>query len=359
MKIQLIGETKTIMSNPDSRHNYFAWPSVARLQNGKIAVAASGFRLEHVCPFGKTVIAFSEDEGETYTAPIPVIDTVLDDRDGGLCTFGDSGLIVTSFNNTVRTQRKWNEQRAKSAYIDAYLDTITPEEQTKCYGSTFRISHDCGITFGPIHKIPITSPHGPIQLKDGSILYVGTDFDLEDVPRSHPCLIQAYRVNLDGTSEFLGQVPPIEIDGKDMVSCEPYAFQLEDGTILCHIRTNACFDTFQTESTDGGKTWTVPRRIFAEPGGAPAHIMQHSSGALISVYSRRKQPYGIRVAFSYDGGKTWDSDHPLYINEATADLGYPATVELHDGTLLTVFYAHTVKGTPAVIMQQKWSFTKD
>ena len=89
MKIIRIGEPKIIMNNPYSLHNYFGWPTVARLQNGKLAVVASGFRLEHVCPFGKAVISYSEDEGEHYTAPAPVIDTVLDDRDGGILAFGE------------------------------------------------------------------------------------------------------------------------------------------------------------------------------------------------------------------------------------------------------------------------------
>ena len=101
MKIVRMGEPQTVMSNPESRHNYFGWPSIARLQNGKIAVVASGFRLRHICPFGKTVISYSEDDGETYTAPAPVIDTVLDDRDGGIVPFGEKGVIVTSFNNSV------------------------------------------------------------------------------------------------------------------------------------------------------------------------------------------------------------------------------------------------------------------
>ena len=65
MKIEQIGQAQVIIDNPDSKHDYFAWPSVARLQSGKIAVVASGFRCQHICPFGKAVIAYSEDEGET------------------------------------------------------------------------------------------------------------------------------------------------------------------------------------------------------------------------------------------------------------------------------------------------------
>ena len=144
MRIVITDPVKIIMRNPNSHHNYFGWPTVARLQNGKIAVVASGFRRRHVCPFGKTVISFSEDGGETYTPPAPVIDTVLDDRDGGVLAFGNSGVIVTSFNNTTAFQRRNSES---DAYDVSYLDTVDPQEEADALGATFRISQDFGVTF--------------------------------------------------------------------------------------------------------------------------------------------------------------------------------------------------------------------
>lgn len=133
MKIRKIGDIKTVISNRDSIHNYFAWPTVARLQNGKIAVAASGFRLKHVCPFGKAVIVYSENEGETYTAPAPVIDTVLDDRDAGILPYGESGVILTSFNNTIEFQKGEAEKYGgdKGGYQAAYLSRIEPKDEAK------------------------------------------------------------------------------------------------------------------------------------------------------------------------------------------------------------------------------------
>ena len=35
MKIELIGKLKTVMSNPHSHHGYFAWPTLAKLQDGR------------------------------------------------------------------------------------------------------------------------------------------------------------------------------------------------------------------------------------------------------------------------------------------------------------------------------------
>jgi len=99
-------------------------------------------------------------------------------------------------------------------------------------------------------------------------------------------------------------------------------------------------------------------------GGAPAHLLKHSSGLLICTYGFRgdpmgSAPFGIRVMFSRDGGETWSTSEDIYVNDFSLDLGYPSTVELKDGSLLTVFYAHLEPDAPAVILQQKWRMEND
>ena len=354
MKIKKIGEPTVIMSNPLSKHNYFAWPSAERLQNGRIAVGASGYRLRHVCPFGKSVLSFSENEGETYTAPAPIIDTVLDDRDVGLCPFGESGLIFTSFNNSTDFQRTYLDRHPEeAAYRAAYLDTVTKEEQDAVLGVTFRISHDCGVTFGPLYRAPVTSPHGPVELADGTILWVGRVFE-RTLDR-----VVAYALDPEnGEFTFRGAIENIE----DFLSCEPHAIQLKDGSLLCQIRvqnkgkggSKGLFTIYQSRSTDGGFTWTTPVPVLEPLDGAPPHLLQLMDGTLICTYGHRDHlPYGIRVMVSTDGGQHWETNLSLYENNVSSDLGYPATVILKDGSLLTVFYAHPEEG-PAVILQQKW-----
>ncbi len=363
MKIVRIGEKKIIMSAPDLRNNYFAWPSAKRLQDGRIAVGASGFRLRHICPFGKAVMMTSADEGESYSLPVPVIDTCLDDRDCGISTFDERGMIVTSFNNTVNFQRKHALPEEAS-----HLDSISPEDEARDLGATFRISYDGGDTFGPLYKSPITSPHGPIQLKDGTVMWLGRTFSCEN-GRMETDAVKAYRLNTaDGSMEYLGEIENVVVDGNKALSCEPYAFELEDGTILAHIRVQyypiKLYTLYQSKSCDGGKTWTKPKRILPMSGGAPAHLLKHSSGLLVCTYGFRGDPtgtapFGIRVMFSRDNGETWSTSEDIYENDFSLDLGYPTTVELKDGSLLTVFYAHLEPDDPAVILQQKWRIEND
>ena len=92
------------------------------------------------------------------------------------------------------------------------------------------------------------------------------------------------------------------------------------------------------------------------PGPAacsPAHLCLHSSGALISTYGYREKPYGIRAMLSWDGGNTWDTDYILDASAQSGDLGYPASVELPGGRILTVFYENL--GGESVIMQKIWA----
>lgn len=360
MKIIRIGDPQIVMDNPYSKHNYFGWPTVARLQNGKVAVVASGFRLQHVCPFGKAVISYSEDEGKTYTRPAVFIDTVLDDRDAGITPFGKSSVLVTSFNNAVAFQR----ERTTDPYKLSYLDTVTPEEEKDAMGATFRISHDFGVTFGEIFKSPVTSPHGPVVLRDGSLLWVGRTFSPKDAQRVEGDSVQAYRINPDGSMEFVGKIENVDSDGHLLLSCEPHVAVLDDGRLLAHIRAqyeNDIFTLFQTESSDNGKTWTKPKQILSKCGGAPAHLLKHSSGILISTYGFRGEPlftkpYGVKAMFSRDNGKTWDTGYDIYKTDVSYDLGYPSSIELSDGSLLTVFYATPTADGPAVILQQRWRF---
>lgn len=381
MKIKRFGEPKVIMSNEMSRHRYFAWPTVRRLKNGRIAAVASGYRLSHICPFGKTVISFSEDEGKTYSLPAPVMDTPFDDRDGGICAFGESGVIVTSFNNTADMQRKHMYNRYNLAgegeeadkklmrdYREAYLNYLTPEDEEKYLGTTFRVSFDNGVTFGEIYKSPITSPHGPMELKNGKIIWVGRMFISERNYETTEDKIAVYELDpKTGEMTYISEMEQIIEDGVTLLSCEPDTVELDDGTLICHIRAQGgikvngkgkYFTEYQTESYDGGKTWTKPHQILANRGGAPSHILKTRDGMLITTYGYREEPAGIKAMFSTDGGKTWDTDYDIYVNGISFDIGYPSTVELEDGTFITVFYAHTEDNGPARIMQQHWAIEK-
>lgn len=358
MKIEILSR-KVVMSNDDSLFNYFGWPSVCRLKNGRLAMVASGFRRKHVCPFGKTVISYSEDEGQTWTLPAPVIDTLLDDRDGGITAFGESSVIVTSFNNDIAFQRKSAANYASNAtFYNSYLDLVEKfEDWDKYLGSTFRISHDNGITFGEIKKLPVTCPHGPAELPDGTLLYVGRKFSENDKFREEEKHLSCYKVYPDGNYEFMCEIENVE-EGLD--SCEPHTLVLKSGKILVHIRVQnkGHFTTYQCESYDGGKSFSTPHGLLDIKGGAPAHLIQDGD-TIISTYGYREEPYGIRAMFSHDDGETWETDQIIIDDAPNSDLGYPASVVLDDGSILTVFYMRSADYGASKIIQVIWRYSEN
>ena len=121
-------------------------------------------------------------------------------------------------------------------------------------------------------------------------------------------------------------------------------------------------------SDDGGKTWSEPQNLGYH--GAPPHLLLHSSGALICAYGRRDDgtrwnDLSERALISWDGGETWAEDLTIFGDGPDWDLGYPATVELSDGSLLTAYYQKyqdpendRKPDNKASFLYTKWRLTK-
>jgi len=356
-----------VCENPDSIFQYFAWPSTERLPNGQIAVAASGFRFAHVCPFGKVVLCCSADEGKTWSTPSIVMDTPLDDRDAGITCFGENSLFLTSFNNSREFQRNvaknmWDQKLSenKKAFINAYIDLVTDAQEEKYLGSTYRISRDGGVTWEEVKRIKITAPHGAARTNDGGLLYVGRRF-VTNEEESWDIIAMASH---DGENwEELCTLSPIPDDenGK-LFPCEPHCIVLPNGKIIVHIRVQRAsakkqvFTIYQCISLDNGQSFSTPVQICEH--GSPPHLMRHSSGVLICSYGYRQKGFGQRVMLSYDDGESWETDYIIREDGIDFDLGYPATIERKDGSLLTVYYQKRAQDAPCIIMSSIWELPK-
>lgn len=341
-KIEVL-EHGVVYENQTSLFGYCAWPSVARRDDGALLMVCSGMRMRHVDPFGKVIQCESLDEGKTWSAPAVIVDTPLDDRDAGILNLGGGNLLVTTFNNSRKQQldwtSRWNERDAN--LVRAYEEYVTPEHENRFFGSLVFRSEDGGRTYPTFTRLPITAPHGPCLCRDGSLVYVGKeDFNPEQPDRP----VSVFGSKDGGRSwERLGVIPQAEED-RCYTFCEPHVIELPDQTLLAHIRVqddsapgkDHCFTIYQSVSEDGGKTWTTAQPTGAS--GSPPHLMLHSSGVLISVYGRRIHPFGERVMLSWDNGKTWDLDEVLTDEDIDIDLGYPASVELPNGDIFTLYY---------------------
>jgi Neuraminidase (sialidase) len=100
-------------------------------------------------------------------------------------------------------------------------------------------------------------------------------------------------------------------------------------------------------SGDGGRTWSAP--VAATRNGEhPADLcVLRESGQLLMTYGRRMRPLGCATKTSRDGGATWTEHEVLLAGDRIGqDVGYPSTVQLDDGTLVTALYfAHGSAGS--------------
>ena len=346
--IHVKGKQGIISRATDGAFRYHAWPTITRLTDGTLAVGCSAHRIWHVCPFGKNYLYLSKNEGKTWSAPIVVNDSWMDERDVGLCALPGGGLLMTWFNHDHsfldRRAESLNRNYAPLEMVFAHTyrgltanDINTSSSKPGCH---VRVSHDGGLTWDDPTRLTISSPHGPIVMQDGTLLYFAKtgerDLDGNLFPERP---IVAWQSTDEGKTWCEIGRPPEPVDVGWEGCFEPHAIQLPNGRIVGVIRYEniQVLTMYVTYSDDGGKTWTTPQPMGTD--GAPPHLMRHSSGALLCSYGRRTPgDYSERVLVSWDEGETWEMDVCIDNQAPDWDLGYPSTVELEDGSLMTVYY---------------------
>lgn len=117
------------------------------------------------------------------------------------------------------------------------------------------------------------------------------------------------------------------------------------GRLLCLMRTgNRTSPLFQSQSDDDGRTWTAPRQLPLR--GVDPDLIEMADGTLACSFGYRPlatpiaPDHGNYVAFSTDGGETWDHITHLPIEpHAGTDRStcYTGLREVEPGRLLVVF----------------------
>ena len=77
------------------------------------------------------------------------------------------------------------------------------------------------------------------------------------------------------------------------------------------------------------------------PGHINGHLLQLADGTILLSHGLRTTTYyGMGARVSYDGGHSWSAPILLARYHGASDGGYPSTVEIEDGTLVTAYYAN-------------------
>lgn len=337
------------------RHRYHGWPTLARRASGELLLVCSGGRETHVCPFGRVELMRSHDDGKTWTWPETVLDGPIDDRDAGVLETAKGSILVTTFTS-LAYEPVLNQAIEKGGWPAARLEAwkaahnrISAEQRQAALGTWMTRSTDGGVTWSGRYDCLVNSPHGPIQLSDGRLLYAG-----KELWRENSRVGVADSIDDGQTWKWLAEIPTRLGDKNDDYH-ELHAVETKDNKLIVHIRNHNSAnarETLQTESTDGGKTWSLPRPIGV--WGLPSHLLRLRDGRLLMSYGHRRQPFGNQARVSDDAGSTWSAPQSVSTDGAGGDLGYPSTVELADGTLLTVWYEKLAGSEFAQLRQTHW-----
>lgn len=327
----------------ENKDKYCAWPAIARTAEGDIVVLYTRTE-EHISPEGQIVLSRSRDNARTWEEPTVIFDTPIDDRESGVTTLRDGRLLGHFWSHqwNAQTYRNLPEDAYFPGVIDPWIERVNSLDYLKAghlHGAWNAVSDDGGHTWSePVRGKD--SIHGGVQLQDGRILVAAY--------RQDGMNIGIHRQNepLTPWTRIANVVTP---HPETVRFGEPHLTQLNNGRVIMLIRATAIpYDDksprsylWATYSDDLGKTWTAP---YQTPlWGFPPHLTQLSDGRVVATYGVRRPPYGQRVCISHDG-VTWLGENELVIRDdgPNGDLGYPVSMEMEPGRVLTVYYQANV-----------------
>lgn len=326
---------RLLVSSPE---DYTAWPGIVRANDSTLVVLYTSSD-EHMGPDGRIEAVRSEDDGESWSEPYVIYDTPLDERESGVAKLRDGSLIANVWA-TRHTPESYAAMGQGAYYDDVvadWVDHVSTAEyrDAPVAGGSLLRSTDNGLTWVRVGEGP-DSIHGGIELADGRIM-VAAYRKTRDYVTIHVA---------DRWSDPWTTVAEIRSPQPDSLRLgEPSILQLPSGRIIVMMRTTTkpyndsddrCY-LWEAYSDDGGATWSEP---FRTPlWGFPPHLLLLDNGSVLVAYGHRRPPFGQRAAISADG-VTWNVENEIVLRDdaPNKDLGYPASVQLQDGRVLTVYY---------------------
>jgi hypothetical protein len=134
----------------------------------------------------------------------------------------------------------------------------------------------------------------------------------------------------------------------------PSLCRTKDGELLCVFfngSSHICPDSkiSMVRSKDNGKTWSKP--VELPMLGQASRLLHHSSGVIFHTFRDilpSGESQGVAGIFAQPD-KPWDVGKVFSLVRVTGDAAYPSSVELGDGSILTVFYAREHRAIQAAL----------
>ena len=344
-----------------------AFPEIIRLQNGDLVAVfrqapvreGTGVQGErnarvshfHADPGSRIVVVRSTDDGLTWDNDSLVVvdppDGVQDHNLAMVSQVSSGELIVNNHRWFFHLDAEGAAERGVSE--QPLPDRPNPPFNSTAVDSLYIIrSGDNGYTWGEPKRFGVpsmtynshTGKSGVVELPDGTwLLPLHGHTAADQVDR-------VYVARSEDDGRTWGQPSTVAYDPDQVISVhEPPMLRLSTSKLLTVMRTDGADGyLYQAFSNDDGWTWQGLKRTPI--WGGPCQLLELRSGRILCTYGYRREPFGIRAAFSDDEGESWDMDRQVIIRDdgMHLDLGYPASIQLNDGRVLSVYYFHGEDG---------------
>jgi Neuraminidase (sialidase) len=311
-----------------------------RLRNGDILLFTRE-ATEHIANDGDVIMVRSGDGGRTWGSK-QVVAAIkdLDEREGCGIQLKDGTIVVGVYYN--------NLYGPDGAY-KSNLGKTKADDERRGLGAYIVTSKDDGKTWSKPNYIdtkgmPFENLEGPtdapIEMPDGSIVMGVIAYALEGDPKNLAA-VMLKSTDQGQTWQYLSTIAA-DPGGKLGGFMEPGIVRTKTGRIAAALRNHGPDQAlWTTYSDDDGKTWAPAKQT--DMIGHPADLIQLSDGRLMASYGIRPEharPGGVRACFSSDNGATWDIRTEIQIRNdfSNLDVGYPESIQMADGSVLTVYY---------------------
>ncbi|MFA5858665.1 MAG: sialidase family protein [Elusimicrobiota bacterium] len=334
--------------------SYSTFPGVVKLQSGDLLVvfreAPRRKKITHIDPESKISFMRSKDNGQTWQPAGEVVSgkESIGLQDPSVMQMKDGTLILSSFMwelyvstdemkaRGVKTSRKHTFGKYRYAGVPGVYIWRSVDEGKTWDGPVANLTD-----VPPLRLIATSEP--AIEVQPGELL-----LPLYGGPGGKSIVVLVSSKDRGTAWVKVGEIRTAQ-DNKDGLQ-EPGLLKLSDDKVVCISRPTPqeVGFSYQSVSEDNGRTWTPAVRTSF--WGYPSNLLLLSNNNVLCSYGYRKAPYGVRACISRDECKTWDIENELvlYTDAPGGDLGYPSSVELPDGNVLTVYYTHTSKGDDGV-----------
>ncbi|MDD3585914.1 MAG: sialidase family protein [Thermoguttaceae bacterium] len=282
---------------------YEAFPDVCRLADGRLlCVFYAGyghvaFPNEKLPKGGRISGCYSSDEGKTWSDPVTMVDTPVDDRDPSITQMADGRLLLTFFTY---------ERIAKKTKTKTYLAESTDAGKTWSQPRKLFEDYPCSTPIRVLSDGTLVFPLYGFQEGEQRVGAIALSHD-QGTTWSEPICIPNGGVNLDAETDVI---------------------ELKNGDLWAIQRPQMAWSV----SKDKGKTWSKSEAVGFE-GHCP-YLLRVDDHRILMATRCPVKPASTALYLSTDECQTWSK--AIMID--TFGGAYPSMVKLKDGTILIVYY---------------------